>query len=76
MGTTLAPLGIFGTNPTLSGTIDLTDQFLTTVPVSITVGLHAFSTPTLGSATVSLSGAEVDVELLPLPSAKLFGSTQ
>jgi hypothetical protein len=76
VGTTAVPLGIFSTNPTLTNTMDLTDQYLTTLPVSITVGLHTFSTPTLGSATVSLSGAEVDVELLPLPSAKLFGPAQ
>ena len=76
VGTTAIPLGMFSTNPTLTSTVDLTDQYFTSLPVSITVGLHTFSTPTLGSATVSLSGAEIDVELLPLPSAKLFGPVQ
>jgi hypothetical protein len=62
----VADLGAFATNPTLSDTIDLSASRLTEVPVSITNSLFAFSTPLLGSATVSLSGADVIVELLPL----------
>lgn len=76
VGSAAVPLGIFGSNPTITNSIDLTEQYQTTLPVSITVGLHAFATPTLGSATVSLSGADVEVELLPLPSAKLFAPAQ
>ncbi len=76
VGNVAAPLGIFGTNPTLTGTMDLTEQYLDTVHVSITVGLHTFATPQLGSATVSLTGAEVIVELQEKPSAKLFGTAQ
>ncbi len=53
-------LGVFGTNPSVDQTAILTDQ-KTTVPVSITTGLFAFSTPTAGSATVTLTGAEVRV---------------
>jgi hypothetical protein len=60
-------LGFFGANPTLTGVVDLTDQYKTTVPVSITTGLFVFATPSLGSATLSLTKAAVVVELLPLP---------
>jgi len=66
VGKIVADLGAFATNPTLSDTIDLSASRLTEVPVSITNSLFAFSTPLLGSATVSLSGADVIVELLPL----------
>lgn len=62
-----ADLGIFGSNPTLSGTVDLTGENRTMVPVSITTTLFAFAPPTLGSATISVTSAEVLVELLPLP---------
>ena len=61
-----ADLGAFGTNPTLTDSIDLTGLNLTDVPVSVTNSLFAFSTPLLGSATVTLTGAEVVVELSPL----------
>ncbi len=60
-------LGVFGTNPALMDSIDLTGLNLTDVPVSISNSLFAFSTPLLGSATVGLTGAEVVVELQPLP---------
>jgi hypothetical protein len=61
-----ADLGTFGTNPTQFATIDLTGQNLTSVPVSISNSLFAFSTPSLGSAAVSLTSAEVVVELSPV----------
>jgi hypothetical protein len=60
-------MGTFSTNPTLTRTIDLTSQKLRVVPVSITSSLFAFSTVSLGSATVALTGADVRVELAPLP---------
>lgn len=66
VGHVVAELGLFGTSPTLSETIDLTGLNLTEVPVAISNSLFAFSTPLLGSATVGLTGAEVVVELLPL----------
>jgi hypothetical protein len=59
-------LGMFSTDPSLTGTADLTGLNLTAVPVSITNGLFVFSTPSLGSATVALTAASVTVELLPL----------
>ncbi len=59
-------LGFFTTGPTLTQTATLTGQ-PTSVPVSITNSLFAFSTPLLGSATVSLTGADVYVEFAPLP---------
>jgi hypothetical protein len=62
-----ADLGLFDTDPTLSGTFDLTGQNKTLVPVSITCGLFTFAPPLMGSATISITSAEVLVVLLPLP---------
>lgn len=59
-------LGTYSTNPTLTQTVDLTGRRLTVVPVSITNSLNAFATSSLGSATVSLTGAYIRVQLLPL----------
>jgi hypothetical protein len=59
-------LGLFSTNPTLTRTVDLTGLKLTLVPVSISQSLFAWAPPSLGSATVSLSQAAVQVEVLPL----------
>jgi hypothetical protein len=64
---TAMPLKMFGANPTLTGVADLTDRFKTVVPVSITTGLFVFSTPSLGSATLTVTKATVVVEVLPLP---------
>lgn len=58
-------LGTFGTNPTLTRSLDLRHLKWRTVPVSITAALFAYSTVQLGSATVSITGAEVIVEVLP-----------
>jgi hypothetical protein len=66
VGAFAAPLGLFGANPTLNGEANLTGLGLTTVPVSITNGLFAFATPTSGSASVEVTGAEVTVCLEPL----------
>ena len=60
-------LGTFGTNPTLSRTMDLTGKNMTVVPVSITTSLFAYATPSLGSASVAVTSADVAVQLLPLP---------
>jgi len=62
-----AELGLFNTAPTLSGTVDLTGQNKLLVPVSITCGLFTFALPMVGSATISITSAEVLVELLSLP---------
>jgi hypothetical protein len=59
-------LGTFSTNPTLTRSIELTGLNLTSVPVSITNALFAFSTPQLGSASVAITSAEVVVELTAL----------
>jgi hypothetical protein len=61
-----ADLGQFGTNPALTATADLTGQNKTFVPVSITSSLFAFAPPSLGSATVAITYAEVIVELQPI----------
>jgi hypothetical protein len=61
-------LGSFGTNPTLSRSADLTAEPRSMVPVSITSSLFTFAPVGLGSATISLTSAEVLVEVLPLPS--------
>ena len=66
VGDIAADLGVFGSSPALSGSLDLTGLNITDLPVSITNSLFAFSTPLLGSATVGVTGAEVVVELLPL----------
>jgi hypothetical protein len=68
VGRVAADLGVFGTNPSLTESLDLTGSNITRLPVSITSSLFAFSTPLLGAATVALTGAEVVVELLPLPT--------
>jgi hypothetical protein len=59
-------LGTFTTAPGLSRTVDLTGRNLTSVPVSITASLYAFATPSLGSASLALTAADVHVQLLPL----------
>jgi len=73
VGDTAADLGFFGTNGALTGSMDLTERFQAVVPVSITIGMHAFAAPSVGASTISISAAEVDVELLPLPSTLLLG---
>jgi hypothetical protein len=67
VGDYAADLGTFGTNPYVNGTIDLTGVHLAFVPVSITTGLHAFSPPLVGSASLSITSATVVVELEGLP---------
>jgi hypothetical protein len=59
-------LGTFGLNPTLTRSLDLRHLRWRTVPVSITASLFAYSTGQSGSATISITGAEVLVEVLPL----------
>jgi len=59
-------LGTFGTNPTLSRTVDLGARRLTSLTMSVTINLSACATQTSGSATLALTGADVTVELLPL----------
>lgn len=53
-------LGVFSGDPSLSSTLDLTSFRLTSVPVSITLSLFA------STGTVAVTGAGVQVELLPL----------
>ena len=55
----------FSTDPDLTSTIDISAKVLTSVPVSITNSLFVFSTPSLGSAEVAISSADVAVTLLP-----------
>jgi hypothetical protein len=66
VGDTSFDLGTFSTNPTLTKSLDLRHLKWRTVPVSITAALFAYSTVQLGSAAVSITGAEVVVEVLPL----------
>jgi hypothetical protein len=65
VGDIAAPLGDFSTTPTLTRTIDLTGSDLTFLPVSITTGLFVWAAPSLGSATLSVTEAEVVVEIQP-----------
>ena len=69
VGDYAADLGVFAANPDLYGEIDLEGVHLAFVPVSVTIGVHAFSTPQLGSATLSITGASVAVELSELPKS-------
>ncbi len=66
VGDLASSLGVFTISPGLTRTLDLSAFKLTYVPVSITASLFAFATPSLGSATLRLTGAEVRVSLLPL----------
>lgn len=47
-------------------TVDLTDQQRTLVPVSTTTSLFTYAPRRVGSATISVTSAEVLVDLLPL----------
>ncbi len=67
VGDYAADLGTFASEPDVAQTVDLTESYLSLVPVSITTGMYAFATPTAGSATVSLTNAEVVVELAEVP---------
>ena len=58
-------LGTFTTNPNLSKSLDLRQQRWTSVPVSITPALFVSSTPTSGAASVSITSAQVVVEVAP-----------
>jgi hypothetical protein len=69
VGDYAADLGVYATNAKLSRTIDLTGAYWPVLPVAITTGVHAFSTPLLGSATLSITAATVLAELSPLPQA-------
>lgn len=60
-------LGFFTTNPTLSATVDLSGQGRTAVPVSVTTGLFVFSTPQLGSASLAVTAASIEVTLEAKP---------
>jgi hypothetical protein len=58
-------LGAFTTSPTRSKSLDLTSLRLSSVPISITTTLAAYATSSLGSASVSITGAELSVEVAP-----------
>src|SRR5262245_39522327 len=66
VGEAAIDLGTFETNPTLSGSIDLTGQLGTVYPVAITTSLFAFALPQAGSAAITLTSAEVRGEVVPL----------
>jgi hypothetical protein len=66
VGNSPLQLGFFGSNPTLTGTVDLSEMKWTVVPVSITSSLFAFAPPVLGSASISITAAEVVVVLKPI----------
>jgi hypothetical protein len=60
-------LGVYGANPTLTRTADLTGDYRTLVSVSITSSMFTFAAPLAGSASMSLTSANVLVEVEPLP---------
>src|SRR6185436_11513968 len=65
VGEYAAQLGVFTTNPSVVGTADFSAQPQAMVDVSITTGLFAFAAPTSGSASIEVTSAEVQVELVP-----------
>jgi hypothetical protein len=70
VGDDAAPVAMYLTNPDVTTTTEV-KEYWQELPVSITAGLHAFSTPQLGSASLSVTEASVAVELteiIPPPS--------
>ena len=53
------------TNPSLSGVADFSETPRAAVDVSITTALFAFAAATSGSASLEVTSAEVQVELVP-----------
>lgn len=66
VGDFAADLGVYGVNPSLSRSVDLSDVQWTTLPVSITTSLFTFSPFQIGAANVLLTSAEVVVEVQPM----------
>jgi hypothetical protein len=58
-------VGTFATKPTLSKSLDVSRLRWSSVPVSVTTTLSAYATTSLGSASLSITGAEVLVEVAP-----------
>jgi hypothetical protein len=56
----------FATNPTLSRSLPIKGVRWSTIPVSVTTALSAYSTTSLGSASVSITGAELVAEVAPM----------
>jgi len=65
VGDYAAQLGVFGTNPSLAGVADFSETPRAAVDVSITTALFAFAAATSGSASLEVTSAEVQVELVP-----------
>jgi hypothetical protein len=59
---------LFSTDPALSWTVNISDQVLTSVPLSVTNSLFVHATPNFGAATVSITSADVRVTVLPCAS--------
>ena len=59
-------IGVLTTTPNATSTVDLATLKKSSIPVSITNGLHSFAAPTAGTATIAVKSAEVVVELQPL----------
>ena len=65
VGDYAAQLGVFGTNPSLAGVADFSETPRAAVDVSITTALFAFAAATSGAASLEVTSAEVQVELVP-----------
>jgi hypothetical protein len=65
VGDYAAQIGLFGANPSLVGVADFSERPVASVDVSITTGLFAFAAPTSGSASLEVTSADVQVELVP-----------
>ncbi|MFN0301559.1 MAG: hypothetical protein ACKVQU_14535 [Burkholderiales bacterium] len=59
-------IGLLTTTPNATSTVDLSTLKKTSIPVSITNGLHSFAAPSAGTATIAVKSAEVIVELQSL----------
>jgi hypothetical protein len=68
VGDDASQVALFLTNPDVSGSIELT-SYWPELPVSISAGLHVFSTPQLGSASLSITSASVSVQLTAIEPA-------
>jgi len=65
VGDYAAQIGIFAVNPDVKGEADFSTDPREAVDVSITTGLFVFAAPTSGSASLEITSAQVEVELVP-----------
>jgi hypothetical protein len=67
VGDYAAQIGIFGANPSVKGEAEFSTDPRESVDVSITTGLFVFAAPTSGAASLEVTSAVVQVDLVPAP---------